>query len=202
MYLKLEVLTLFGGRISENGNLYFLGHRKNTWNIIYKDYSSFETAHYYQIINPAGDSIIHNIYCFRFILEAILFYHCRSQDFFRNSVVIITGANNKKALKSLLLKSYLQKKLLVPKLHFFHSSENFELTMFYLELLDKEISASMITAKDHTYLKINYKSIQLMLNNKQQTKSNITYLLGINDRKFKVRNYYLSKLIYDNNLLW
>lgn len=202
MNLNFETLKLFGGSICENGNLYFLGHRKQTWSIVYRDYTTFETNHYYQIINPLGDSIIQNIYCFRHILEAILFCHCKHEDFFRNALIIITGVENKKGLKSFLLKRYFQKKLFVPKLHLFHYDNNFELTILYLELLDKEISATTISIKNQNYLKIQYKSIQLMLSHEQQTKSMITFLLGINDRTFKVRNYNLSNLIYDTILLW
>jgi hypothetical protein len=83
MLLSLETLKIFQGKISENGNLYFLGFRKNSWTIIYRDGSSLETKSFYQIINHFGDLIIHNIYCFRYILEAMLFLQNKHCDYLR-----------------------------------------------------------------------------------------------------------------------
>ena len=202
MLLSLETLKIFQGKISENGNLYFLGFRKNSWTIIYRDGSSLETKSFYQIINHFGDLIIHNIYCFRYILEAMLFLQNKHCDYLRNSLIIITASKNKKEIKSFLFIRYIQKNLVVPKIHLFHSLRNFELTVLYLELLDKGVVSETIQLKGQNYLKIKYKSIQIILDTEQQTKSKILFLLGINDKIFKIRNYDLSHLMSDRNLYW
>ncbi|WP_407848075.1 hypothetical protein [Chryseobacterium sp. KCF3-3] len=202
MQLDLETLQLFEGKISEGGNLYFSGSNENSWCIVYRDFTSIETEDFYKIINPFGDMLIYNMYCFRYIQEAILFFQVKKEGYFRNSRIIISGIKSNQFITSYLHRNYIQNKQNIPKLHFFHSLENFDLVALYLELLDKGITCRIVKYNNKNFLKIQYGSIQIQLGFEQISKSRICFLLGINDQKYSIRNYYLSRYIASQSLLW
>lgn len=202
MQLDLETLQLFEGKISEGGNLYFSGSNENSWCIVYRDFTSAETEDFYKIINPFGDILIYKMYCFRYIQEAILFFQVKKEDYFRNSRIIISGIKSNQFITSYLLRNYIQNKHNIPKLHFFHSLENFDLVALYLELLDKGITCRIVKYNNKNFLKIQYGNMQIQLGFEQISKSRICFLLGINDRKYHIRNYFLSYYIDRQRLAW
>lgn len=202
MQLDLETLQLFEGKISEGGNLYFSGSHENSWCIVYRDFTSVETEDFYKIINPFGDVLIYNMYCFRYIQEAILFFQVKKEDYFRNSRIIISGIKSNQFITSYLLSNYIQNKQNIPSLHFFHSLENFDMAILYLELLDKGITCRIVKNNDKNFLKIQYGCIQIQLSFEQISKSRICFLLGINDRKYHIRNHFLSYYVDRQRLEW
>ncbi|MBB4807250.1 hypothetical protein HNP38_002554 [Chryseobacterium defluvii] len=202
MQLDLETLQLFEGKISEGGNLYFSGSNENSWCIVYRDFTSIETEDFYKIINPFGDMLIYNMYCFRYIQEAILFFQVKKEDYFRNASIIISGIKSNQFITSYLLRNYIQNKQNIPRLLFFHSLENFDMVALYLELLDKGITYRMVKYNNKNFLKIQYKDIQIEIGFEQISKSRISFLLGINDRKYYIRNHFLSYYIDRQRLAW
>ncbi|MBT2621296.1 hypothetical protein [Chryseobacterium sp. ISL-6] len=202
MQLDLDILHVFEGKINETGNLYFLGNNENSWCIVYPDFTSAQTQEFYKIINPFGDLLIHNMYCFRYIQEAILFFQIKKEDFFRNALIIISGLGSNKFITSFLLRNYIQNKRNIPRLHLFHSAGNFEMTALYLDLLDKGITYRTVKFNGKNFLAIRYKDVQTQISFEQISKSRICFLLGINDRKYSIRNHYLSRYIANQSLLW
>ena len=202
MQLDLETLQLFEGKISEGGNLYFSGSNENSWCIVYRDFTSVETENFYKIISPFGDTLIYKMYCFRYIQEAILFFQVKKGDYFRNALIIISGLGSNQFVTFCLRRNYSQKKQKIPRLYFFHSEGNFEMAALYLELLDKKITYRAIKSNEENFLKIWYKSIQIQISFKQISKSRICFLLGINDRKYSIRNHLISQYIGNWSLSW
>jgi hypothetical protein len=202
MQLDFDTLRLFGGKISEGGNLYFKGDNENSWCIIYSDLTSAQTENFYKIINPYGDLLIQNIYFFRYIQEAMLLFQRKKEGYFRNSFIIISGMESNRFVKSYLFAIYIKPKLNIPKLHFFHSSGNFDLVALYLELLNKEIIYRVIQSGTQTYLEIRFREIKFQLEFDQISKRRLSYLLGINDRKFSVRHHFISTHKIGQNLFW
>ncbi|WP_312299228.1 hypothetical protein [Chryseobacterium sp.] len=202
MQLDLETLQLFEGKISEGGNLYFSGSNENSWCIVYRDFTSVETENFYKIISPFGDILIYNMYCFRYIQEAILFFQVKKGGYFRNALIIISGLGSNQFVITYLIKNYVQNDQNIPRLYFFHSEGNFEMVALYLELLDKKITYRTIKSNEENFLKIWYKSIQIQISFNQISKSKICFLLGINDQKYSIRNHYLPRYIANQSLLW
>lgn len=202
MQLDFDTLKLFEGKISESGNLYFRGNNENSWCIIYPDQTSAQTEGFYQIINPYRDLLIQNIYFFRYIQEAMLLFQSKKEGYFRNSFIIISAMESISFIKNHLFESYIEPKLNIPKLHFFHSLGNFDLVALYLELLNKEINYRVIQSGTQAHLEIRFREIKLQLEFNQISKSRICYLLGINDRNFSVRNHFLSTLVMNQTLFW
>lgn len=202
MQLDLDTLRLFGGKISEGGNLYFRGNNENSWSIIYPDLTSTHTEDFYAIINPYGDLLIQNIYFYRYIQDAVLLFQLKKKDYFKNSFIIISGMESNQFIKSYLLERYIEPKLNIPKLHFFHSSGNFDMLALYLELLNREIIYKVIRSEAQVYLEIKFGEIKLQVEFNQISKSRICYLLGINDRNFSVHNHFFSTLMINHNLSW
>jgi hypothetical protein len=200
MQLDFNTLKLFEGKISESGNLYFRGNNENSWCIFYPDQTSAQTEDFYKVINPYGDLLIQNICFFRYIQEAMLLFQRKKEGYFRNSFIIISAMESISFIKDHLFESYIEPKLNIPKLHFFHSSGNFDLVALYLELLNKEIIYRVIQSGTQAYLEIRFREIKLQLEFNQISKRRICYLLGINDRKFSVRNHFLSIHKIDQNL--
>lgn len=202
MQLDLDTLDIFGGKISENGNLYFLGEEKRSWHIIYPDLTCLETQNFYKIINPNQDIFIQNLCFFRNVKEAILFFKSKKDGFFKYSLIIICGNQSRKYVKEYLFLNYFARNRCIPKLHFYHSLESFELVSYYLEFLDKGIYSETVQNDKKHYLKIRHQDIQIYLDFNQISKSKIGFLLGINDRKFSIKNHFLSDKIVRQYLTW
>lgn len=202
MQLDLSTIDSFGGKVSENGNLYFPGEIENSWCILYQDLTSVKTENFFLIINSFDNVLIQNIYFFRNLKEAMILFQIKKKNYFINSQIVIAEMKSIPLLKDFLHQDFKENDILIPKLHFFHSSGNFDLVALYLEFLDKGISYQTIQINGKPFLKILYQSIQIELNFEQISKSRIGFLLGINDRKFRVKNHFLSSQIINQNLDW
>lgn len=202
MQLDLDTLDIFGGKISENGNLYFLGAEENSWQIIFPDLTIFETQNFYTMIYPNQDIFVQDIFFFRNVKEAMIFFKSKKVSYFISSLLIICGKKSHKYVKASLFLRYFKERKVFPKLHFYHSPENFELVSLYLELLDKGIYSESVINDEKSFLKIHYQDIRIHLNFNQISKSKIGFLLGINDRKFSVKNHFLSHTIIHQHLNW
>lgn len=202
MQLELDTIDLFGGTISGNGNLYFKGKIKNSWSILYKDLTNVETTDFFLIIKPFDDAMVHQLYFFRNLKEAMLLFQIKNKSYFKNARIVIAGMKSIPFVKTFLQQKFTENKTLLPRLNFFHSPGNFDLVALYLELLDKGISYQTIQIERKIELNIQYKNIEIQLSHHQISKSKICFLLGINDRKFSVRNHFLSSQIINQNLYW
>ncbi len=202
MQLDLNTIDCFGGKISENGNLYFLGEIENSWSILYQDCSSFETENFFKIINVFDDALIQSFCFFRNINEALLAFQLQKNEKFRNSLIVIGRLKSIPFLKSFLDQLYLREDKISARLNFFHSLGNFDMVALYLEFLEKGIIYEKVQTGGKSYLHIQYKNIDIQLSFGQISKSKICFLLGINDRKFNVRNHFLTQNIISQNLNW
>lgn len=202
MQLELDTIDLFGGTISSNGNLYFPGEIKNSWCILYRDLTNVETTDFFLIIKPFDDAMVHQLYFFRNLKEAMLLFQIKNKSYFKNARIVIAGMKSIPFVKAFLKQKFTENKMLLPRLNFFHSPEYFDLVTLYLEILDKGISYQTIQIEGKTELNIQYKNIEIQLSHHQISKSKICFLLGINDRKFSVRNHFLYSQIINQNLYW
>ena len=202
MQLELDTIELFGGTVCDNGNLYFKGKIENSWCILYRDLTNVETTDFFLIIKPFDDAMVHQLYFFRNLKEAMLLFQIKNKSYFKNARIVIAGMKSIPFLKAFLKQKFTENKTLLPRLNFFHSPENFDLVALYLELLDKGISYQTIHNNGKSFLNIQYKNIEIQLSHQQISKSKFCFLLGINDRKFSVRNHFLSSQIINQNLYW
>lgn len=202
MKLDLNTIDIFGGKISDKGNLFFSGEIENSWCILYRDCSSFETENFYKIINLFDDSLIQNFCFFRNINEAILTFQFQKKEKFRNSLIVIGGMKSIPFLKRFLEQHYFTEKKILAGFNFFHSLGNFDMVTLYLEFLEREILYQQVQIEGKSYLNIQYRNIDIQLSYSQISKSKICFLLGINDRKFNVRNHFMFQSIIRQKLIW
>ena len=202
MKLDLNTIDIFGGKISDKGNLFFSGEIANSWCILYRDCSSFEAENFFKIINLYDDVLIQNFCFFRNINEAILTFQLQKKEKFRNSLIVIGGMKSIPFLKRFLEQHYFTEKKILTRFNFFHSLGNFDMVALYLEFLEKEILYQQVQIEGKSYLNIQYRNIDIQLSYSQISKSKIGYLLGISDRKFNVRNHFMFQSIMRQNLIW
>lgn len=124
MQLELDTIDLFGGTISGNGNLYFKGKIKNSWSILYKDLTNVETTDFFLIIKPFDDAMVHQLYFFRNLKEAMLLFQIKNKSYFKNARIVIAGMKSIPFVKTFLQQKFTENKTLLPRLNFFHSPGN------------------------------------------------------------------------------
>lgn len=202
MQLELDTIDLFGGTISGNGNLYFKGKIKNSWSILYKDLTNVETTDFFLIIKPFDDAMVHQLYFFRNLKEAMLLFQIKNKSYFKNARIVIAGMKSIPFLKRFLEQHYFTEKKILARFNFFHSLGNFDMVTLYLEFLEREILYQQVQIEGKSYLNIQYRNIDIQLSYSQISKSKICFLLGINDRKFNVRNHFMFQSIIRQKLIW
>ena len=201
--IKLDIDTIlrFRGEVNGEKCICFYGEQESTWSILYKrDRSLIKSQKFYKVINPTESQIILNIYIFSDVTDALTFYYLKGVFFFSNSLIVIVDEQSKKEAAEYLRMRFNNFTSKAPKLNFFHRPQNSDLYLFYLDLLNLNIIYEKVSRPQGLILNLKYKTIKLSLSFSELNK--LRFFLGINDRKFKIKNKVLTPAYARQFITW